>query len=462
MMRRMAILNVVGLTESHIGSHTPNISELVEQRGFSTLEPPLPALTSTVQSTMLTGLEPKDHGIVANGWHERSTDETSFWRQANSLVHGEKVWDALRIVEPSATIANLFWWFNMYSTVDYAVTPRPQYKADGRKIPDIWTTPSSLRDVLQEKFGQFPLFKFWGPAAGIESSQWIASSAIEVDRLYNPTLSFVYLPHLDYPLQRMGPRHIDLPKELVAIDGVVGKLIDYYSKQNIEVCILSEYAIEEVDDAVAINRVLREHDLLAIREEGNREYLDADASEAFAVPDHQIAHVYVRNKTKIPIVEDLLRNTPGIEFVFVDKERGNLAHERCGEIVAVTHSTKWFSHDWWLDTSKAPDYQTTVDIHKKPGYDPRELVLAKGWRGSKPRIALKLLLRKLGQRALFDVITLDPKAIKGSHGRTPSMGAPSPILIVPNCAKNCVKKVPHSLPSAALKDFILEWVTCSS
>lgn len=457
MMRRMAILNVVGLTESHIGSHTPRISELVEQRGFSTLEPPLPAVTSTVQSTMLTGLEPKEHGIVANGWHERSTDTTAFWRQANSLVHGEKVWDALRAVESSATIANLFWWFNMYSSVDYAVTPRPQYKADGRKFPDIWTTPSPLRDILQNKLGQFPLFKFWGPAAGIESSQWIARAAIEVDQLYSPTLSFVYLPHLDYPLQRLGPNHSSLSKELAAIDCVVGTLIDYYSKNNIDVCILSEYAIEGVDDAIAINRVLRKHNLLAIREECGREYLDAGASDAFAVPDHQIAHVYVRQKHTIPTIVELLQQTSGIEFVYVGDDRGDLAHERCGDIVVISQSNRWFSHDWWLVDSRSPDYQTTVDIHKKPGYDPRELLLAKGWRGSKPRIAMKLLLKKLGQRTLFDVITLNPKEVRGSHGRTPKMGAPSPILVAPTCAK----KVPRSLPCAALKELILEWVTCS-
>jgi len=456
-MRRIAILNVVGLTESHLGPHTPCISSLAHKTSVSTLEPPLPAVTSTVQSTILTGLQPIDHGIVANGWHERSTHETFFWRQANSLVQGEQVWEALRETYPSATVANLFWWFNMDSSVDYAVTPRPQYKADGRKIPDIWTTPSELRSVLQNKFGQFPLFKFWGPAAGIESSAWIANAAIEVDRLYNPTISFVYLPHLDYPLQRLGPNHRDVPKELSAIDAIVGKLIDYYSKNKIEVCILSEYAIEEVDDAIAINRVLRNHNLVSIREENSREHLDAGASEAFAVPDHQVAHVYVRQAENIPIVVKVLQETPGIEFVYSGEERGRLAHERCGDIVAISQSNRWFSHDWWLDASKAPDYQATVDIHKKPGYDPRELLLAKGWRGSAPRIALKLLLKKLGQRTLFDVITIDPKAVKGSHGRTPNMGAPSPILIAPECAK----KVPHSLPCATLKELILDWVTCS-
>lgn len=456
-MRRIAILNVVGLTESHLGPHTPHISALAKKTKVATLEPPLPAVTSTVQSTMLTGLQPIDHGIVANGWHERSTHETFFWRQANTLVQGEQVWEALRELHPSATFANVFWWFNMYSSVDYAVTPRPQYKANGRKIPDIWTTPSELRNVLQDSFGQFPLFKFWGPAAGIESTAWIANAAIEIDRLYCPTISFVYLPHLDYPLQRLGPNHSDIPKELGAIDEVVGKLIDYYTQHDIEVCILSEYAIEEVEDAIAINRVLRNHKLLSIREENGREHLDEGASEAFAVPDHQLAHVYVRQAQNISVVVKVLQETPGIEFVYTGEERGNLAHERCGEIVAVSQPNRWFSHDWWQDASKAPDYQATVEIHRKPGYDPRELLLAKGWRGSTPRIALKLLLQKLGQRTLFDVITLNPKDVRGSHGRTPSMGAPSPILIAPECAK----KVPHSLPCAALKEFILDWVTCS-
>jgi len=458
MMQRLAILNVVGLTDAHLGSSTPNITSLAKQTSVTHLEPPLPAVTSTVQSTILTGLDPKEHGIVANGWHERETDETYFWRQSNSLVQGNKMWDSLRQANPEFTVANLFWWFNMYSSVDYAVTPRPQYKANGKKIPDVWTTPPELRNLLQHKFGQFPLFKFWGPAAGIESSEWIANAAIEVDRLYHPTLSFVYLPHLDYPLQRLGPHHLDIANELTAIDTIVGKLMNYYTNNNIDVCVLSEYAIEEVNDAVAINKVLRKNNLLAIRVEGEREYLDARASDAFAVPDHQIAHVYVQDEANIPMVAKVLQGTPGVDCVLIGEERGALAHNRCGDLVLVSNTDKWFSHDWWDSPSKAPDYQTTVDIHKKPGYDPRELFLAKGWRGSKLRIALKLLLRSFGQRALFDVITLDPKRVKGSHGRTPKMGAPAPILISPKCAK----EMPHSLPCAALPENIIDWVTRST
>jgi predicted AlkP superfamily pyrophosphatase or phosphodiesterase len=321
-------------------------------------------------------------------------------------------------------------------------------------LPDIWTTPLELRDSLQNKFGQFPLFNFWGPIANITSTRWIVDATIEVEKMYKPTLTLVYIPHLDYPLQKFGPNHSSISKELLTVDKEVGRLIDHFHSKKIEVCIVSEYGIEEVNDAVAINRVLRNHNLLCVREEIGREYLDAGSSECFAVPDHQVAHVYVKNKNNIDSVAKLLQAQDGIEFVFTGDERPQLTHERCGDIVAVSNCDKWFSHDWWEEESKAPDYQTTVDIHSKPGYDPRELFLADGWRGSKARIALKLLAKKLGMKSLIDVISLDVKKVKGSHGRTTEMGAPAPILIIPVNAK----KVPQSLPSAALKKLLIHWV----
>jgi hypothetical protein len=239
------------------------------------------------------------------------------------------------------------------------------------------------------------------------------------------------------------------------VDTEVGRLIDHCTKQDINVCILSEYGIEPVSDAVAINKVLREEGFLSVRNDMGREYLDTGSSSAFAVPDHQLAHVYVRKEEDIERVAAVLRNTAGIDVVLTGDERGDLNHDRCGEIVVISDGDKWFSHDWWSNDAVAPDYQTTVDIHSKPGYDPRELLLAKGWRGSRPRIALKLLLKKLGGRGTLDVITLDPTRVKGSHGRTPDMGAPSPILIPPACAK----EMPQPLPVAALKNLMIEWIT---
>lgn len=453
-MKRVAVINVVGLTESHFGEHTPNITALANASSITTLEPPLPAVTCTVQSSMLTGLSPREHGVVANGWHERETKETSFWRQSNTLVQGKKVWDLLKENNSKFTVANMFWWFNMYSTADIAVTPRPIYCANGRKIPDVWTTPEPLRQTLQSKLGQFPLFNFWGPMASIKSTQWIVDATIEVDKIHQSTLTLVYIPHLDYPLQKLGPNHPRIAEELQAVDIEVGRLIHHFQQQGVQVCILSEYGIEEVNGAVSVNLELRKQGWISVREELGREYLDSGASECFAVPDHQIAHVYVRDKKNVTEIASLFQKIDGIEFVYVGEERNSLSHERCGDIVLVANHDKWFSHDWWADDSKAPDYQSTVNIHSKPGYDPRELFLADGWRGSKARIALKLLMKKLGSNTLLDFITLDSSKVKGSHGRTVEMGAPAPILIAPLCTK----KMPQSLPAAALHTLLQEWI----
>ena len=298
-MKRLAVINVVGLTKEHLGKHTPNITSLANKTSVQLLDPPLPAVTSTVQTSLLTGLEPKDHGIVANGWHERETNATHFWRQSNSLVKGEMIWDAAKKLDPNFTCANMFWWFNMYSSADIAVTPRPLYCADGRKIPDIWTNPPSLRTELQQSLGQFPLFNFWGPMANITSSKWIADATIIVEQQLSPTLMLIYLPHLDYPLQKVGPNHPSIVNELKLIDHEVGKLIDHFTKQAMQVCVISEYGIDAVSNSVPLNKILRDAKLLSIREELGREYLDAGQSRAFAVPDHQLAHVYVKNKKEI-------------------------------------------------------------------------------------------------------------------------------------------------------------------
>src|SRR5690606_32244255 len=162
-MNRTLVLNVVGLTPKLLGEATPNLSKLAREGGMRPLRTVLPAVTSTVHATFTTGALPRDHGAVANGWYHRDTAEIRFWLQSNHLVQGEKVWDAGRRIDPSFTTAKLFFWFNMYSTADWSVTPRPMYPADGRKIPDIYAEPPELRFELTEKLGRFPLFNFWGP-----------------------------------------------------------------------------------------------------------------------------------------------------------------------------------------------------------------------------------------------------------------------------------------------------------
>lgn len=430
-MKKTVVLNVVGLTDRLIGPHTPALAKWRSQAHQSAIAPALPAVTCTAQSTYLTGKPPTDHGIVANGWYFRDECEVKFWRQSNALVQAPKIWDAAKKLDPTFTCANLFWWYNMHSAADYTVTPRPMYPADGRKLPDIYTQPAELRSHLQTTLGQFPLFKFWGPATSVESSQWIANAAKQVEDLHSPTLTLIYLPHLDYCLQKVGCDPDQIAADLGEIDAVCGDLINYYEARDAQVIVLSEYGITPVSRPVHLNRVLRDAGLLSIREELGRELLDAGASAAFAVADHQLAHVYVADKTQVEAVRSLLESTPGVAQVLGEagKREHGLDHSRAGELVAIASPDAWFTYYYWQDDSKAPDFARTVDIHRKPGYDPVELFVDPALKQPKLKIGAKLLKKQLGFRYLMNVIPLDAELVKGSHGHRPESQQDWPLLI---------------------------------
>ncbi|THD66674.1 alkaline phosphatase family protein [Robertkochia marina] len=430
-MKKTVVINVVGLSETLIGDHTPFLRSYIEKGSMARVRPVFPAVTCTAQSTYLTGRIPAGHGIVGNGWYFKEEYEVKFWRQSNRLVQGEKIWDVLRKEEAGFSCANLFWWYNMYASADYSVTPRPNYLADGRKIPDVYSYPADLRDELQDSLGQFPLFKFWGPATDISSSEWIAEAAKMVDEKYDPTLTFIYLPHLDYNLQRYGPDLNKVRKDLEEIDLLVKDLVSWYEKKEASILVLSEYGITPVSQPVHINRTLREHGFLSVRTERGRELLDAGASEAFAVADHQAAHVYVKHPENLGKVAALLNKLPGVESVWTGEERAEIGldHERAGDIVVSADANSWFTYYYWLDDKKAPDFARTVDIHRKPGYDPAEMFTDPEKPLMPMRIVWKLLKKKLGFRTLMDVIPLRADLIKGSHGRIPENAEDFPVVI---------------------------------
>jgi predicted AlkP superfamily pyrophosphatase or phosphodiesterase len=460
-MKKTLVILVVGLSPALVGQHTPNLQRLVRRGGMRSLKTVTPAVTCTVQSTLITGALPSEHGIVANGWFFRDLAETWFWRQSNHLVAGEKIWEAGRARNPDFTTAKMFWWYNMYASAEWSATPRPMYPADGRKIPDHYAYPAELHDELDQRFGQFPLFKFWGPATDITSSDWIAHATQHVIDTRNPTLALTYLPHLDYNLQRLGPdlSHPRLIKDLEEIDGVCGELIDATDREGREVVIVSEYGITPVRDAVHINRALREAGLLRVRvEEHGREQFDAGASDAFAVSDHQLAHVYVRpGAVPVDDVKALIENLDGVEVVLDDEgKRGyGLDHSRSGELVAISKADRWFSYYYWLDDAKAPDYARTVDIHRKPGYDPVELFVDPAIRWPMLAIGSRLAKRKAGMRALLDVISLkDTALVKGSHGRITDDSAHGPLVI-----SSRAELLPEGqVEATAFKDLVLAHV----
>ncbi|MCU0448558.1 MAG: alkaline phosphatase family protein [Bernardetiaceae bacterium] len=434
-MQKTVVINVVGLTTGQLGPHTPALRQWAAGRQVLPIKPVLPAVTCSAQATYLTGQYPNRHGIVANGWYFADECEVKLWRQSNRLVLAPKIWELARQAAEAKgqrfTCANLFWWYNMYSSVDYSVTPRPQYLADGRKMPDCYSQPASLRDELQAELGTFPLFDFWGPRTSIRSSRWIAQASQHVERKHNPTLTFIYLPHLDYNSQRYGPQHPSVVTDLQQIDAVCGDLIHFYEQRGARVIVLSEYGITPVRRPVHLNRALRQAGLLQVRTERGLELLDAGASRAFAMADHQVAHVYINDPACTAQVRQILNETPGVELVLDQAGQAlhHLDHPRSGQLVAVADPESWFTYYYWLDDACAPDFARIVDIHKKPGYDPLEMLVDPKIPLPWLKVGFTLLKKKLGFRYLMDVIPLDAGLIGGSHGRVPEDMRDWPVYI---------------------------------
>lgn len=435
-MKKTVVLNVVGLTPSLIGEHTPFLQKWASKAKTSAIKPVLPAVTCTAQATYLTGKMPNEHGIVGNGWYFKDECEIKFWKQSNKLVKAEKIWEKARKLDPTFTCSNMFWWYNMYSSVDYSVTPRPNYLADGRKIPDCYSHPADLRDKLQSELGDFPLFDFWGPKTSVKSSRWIAQASMMTDKLYDPTLTLIYIPHFDYNFQRYGTQDKSIPKDLKDVDGVCQELIEYYEKAGAEVIVLSEYGITEVNRPIDLNRVLRKKGYLSIRTEQERELMDAGASKAFAVADHQVAHIYLNDLTEKETIKKLIESVEGVEMVLDEHNKAtyHLDHERAGDLIAVADKDSWFTYYYWLEDKKAPDFARMVDIHRKPGYDPVELFIDPEIKMPGLAVGSKLIKKQLGFRTVMDVIPLDATLVKGSHGRVTENRADQPLLITRNAA----------------------------
>lgn len=414
-MHRTVVLDVVGLAPALIGEHTPRIADFA--KNLATIDAVVPAVTCTAQSTYMTGSLPAKHGIVANGWYFRDLSEIWLWRQSNALVQGDKLWDVGRQRNASFTCANTFWWYAMNTRADVTLTPRPLYCADGLKLPDFYGYPLHLRDEFNEKFGTFPLFSFWGPNTSIESTDWIAKAAVEVEERYQPTLQLVYLPHLDYCLQREGPK-ADLSKDLGEVDAVVGRLIDHFRAKDCRVIVLSEYGIVPVHRPVYPNRILREAGLLGLKVDLGLEYLDPGSCRAFSVTDHQIAHVYVRSEGDQARVKELFAGVPGVAQVLDDegKRAYGLDHERSGELVLLAEPDSWFAYYFWEDDEKAPDYARMVEIHRKPGFDPCELYVDPELMLPYLNVGVSLARKALGFRYTMEVTPLDATLVKGSHG----------------------------------------------
>ncbi|TVR13278.1 MAG: alkaline phosphatase family protein [Planctomycetota bacterium] len=428
----LVVICAVGLTPEHIGPHVPTLQTLADKGRMEPLAPSLPAVTTTGQSSMLTGVSPQEHGIVGNGWYFHDLAEVWLWRQSEALVQAPMLWDNLSLNGKPAKVLKHFWWYAMNTSAQATVTPRPVYHHDGRKSPDCYAYPPELKAAISQRHGTFPLFNFWGPVAGLASSQWIAESFTTAYDQQQPDLSLVYLPHLDYDLQRFGPRGDHLARNLAELDGCIRIVSDHAQAHGARVMVVSEYGLGAVDHGTFINRFLREQGYLSVTSNLAGELLDPGTSRAFAVCDHQLAHVYVAKPEDREAVHRALMSLPGIERCLMGSQRSEwgLDHPRSGDIVCMAEANTWFCYDYWLEDAHKPDFAHCVEIHKKPGYDPRELFFDP--RGGKRRALTALIRKKLGLRYMLNPVPLDDRLVRGSHGRPPARPEEGPILICPD------------------------------
>ncbi|MES4892397.1 nucleotide pyrophosphatase/phosphodiesterase family protein [Streptomyces sp. NPDC096012] len=447
----LLVVNVVGLTPTLL-DHMPGLKALGGRGSRAELGTVLPAVTCAAQSTFLTGTMPAEHGIVGNGWYFRDLGEVLLWRQHNGLVEGDKIWDAARRLHPGYTVANVCWWYAMGADTDWTVTPRPVYYADGRKEPDFYARPAALHDELEAELGTFPLFNFWGPTADLVSSKWIIDATRYLNRTRRPDLSLCYVPHLDYDLQRFGPEDPRSLRAATDLDAALAPLLDEAAAEGRTVVVLSEYGITGVSRPVDINRTLRRAGYLEVHTQDGMEYLDTTASRAFAVADHQIAHVYVRRPEDLAGVRAALEDADGIGELLDDrgKKEYGLDHPRAGELVAVAEPDAWFTYYYWLDDARAPDFAQLVEIHRKPGYDPAELFMDPLDPYVKVKAATALARKKLGMRYRMAVVPLDPSPVRGSHGRLPDRPEDGPVLL---CSRP--GEVSGRLPATEVKPLLL-------
>jgi predicted AlkP superfamily pyrophosphatase or phosphodiesterase len=400
MPKPLILLSLPGLREKDVAV-MPKLRALMAGGEIAELVPGFPCVTCPVQANMTTGRPPSEHGVVANGLYWRERREVQMWTAPNECIERPQFWDLLSHRPGGVTSAV---WFPLHSKgceADYVCTPAPIHNPDGSESLWCYTRPTELYGTLHDALGHFPLQHFWGPLANIRSSAWIADSAVLAAQRWRPDLFYIYLPQLDYAAQRSGPDSAAADTAVAELDAVLGQLAEgmqaaYDGK--LLWLVAGEYVITRVDHVTYPNRLLREAGLLKVRQESDGEHLDLAASRAWALVDHQFSHVFVADEDADTIarVADLFSNQPGIAEVLVGDQRARyrLDHPRSGEVILISTPHSWLAYYWWLADEQAPAFARTVDIHRKPGYDPVELCFDPATRS----------------------VPLDAARIKGSHG----------------------------------------------
>lgn len=394
MSNRIVIIQAAGLGYDFLtataGKHWKDLT-------FKPLQSVFPALTCTAQATFRTAAPVSSHGMVANGQFHRELRRPLLWEQSSALVDGPRIWEAFR--KRGKRVALLFWQQSLGESVDLILSPAPIHKHGGGMVQNVYSQPAGLYESLCTSLDStFSLHRYWGPLASPASSDWIARATAQLlsDPHHAPDLCLTYLPALDYDLQRHGPAHRSAKRALTALFDQLAIIREAASKHGYDLIIFGDYAIGASSQAIFPNRALRDAGLFNTRTVAGMLYPDFHTSKAFAMVDHEVAHVYLQHPADQEAVRLVLISLEGIDTVMDAnaQQMAGIANPHAGELLLVAKPGHWFAYPWWTDRKTAPDFAGHVDIHNKPGYDPCELFF--GW----PPIS----------------VSQDTTRIKGSHG----------------------------------------------
>lgn len=412
----MLIIDVAALSPVEVTERTPNLRALAAQGCLRPLREPFPSLTCSSHATLVMGSLPSEHGMIGNCLYSREYAKLFNWNRSSHLLSGTPLWEAARARDPKLTCANLFLRHCADTTCDVRVTERPVYWMSGHKQFEFFAEPRALHGELVQKLGPFPFQQFWGPLAGLQSSEWILGAAQHVLERNDPDLLLVYPPFLDYDGARFGPGSPEVERALGAMDSALAPLLRAAASQGRDVLLVSDYGFERVDQPVYLNRELRRAGLLNVEDAPNGERIDPGTSRAFAVCDNQIAHVYVARAEDIAMVRTLLEKVSGVAQVLDAAAQAPLgiAHPRSGELIAVSTPNAFFSYPYWLDPKKMPDFAECIAVFDKFGADSCELFLKPGAAG-KLHLAKRFLQLRMGLKVPFDVVDIDDNNVRGAR-----------------------------------------------
>jgi predicted AlkP superfamily pyrophosphatase or phosphodiesterase len=400
-MKKLIVLDIVGLSKKQYDQIKPqNISKILENGSVSSFQPSFPAVTCSVQASIFSGTYPSEHGIISNGYYDQILKHVSFWEQSSNLVNSPRIWDKLKQNMPDFKSGLLFLQNSLYANSDVVITPKPIH-LDDKMIMWCYSKPENFYEKITESLGTFDLKSYWGPFSSIKSSNWIINSAKKTLETHKPDLLIVYLPHLDYTSQKFGPDSDEFKESVIELDNLLGDFslfLNQEFKDEYEIMVLSEYTFNSVNKSISPNLILRQNGLLSTRRIEGKDYIDYELSKAFAMVDHQIAHIYINPGHEDEVYEVLKNKNIGTILDLKLQKELKINHPKSGDLILCADSNSWFNYYWWDNIEHAPDFTFSVDIHRKPGYDPLEL--------------------------FFDFktkhISHDTSLIKGSHGLIPT------------------------------------------